>query len=382
VDNPKAEPPIVHASCILVKNQIIKFWPSNVLSAEFRSSVRNGLLSIVFGAKASIPTSLIDAIQFIASKDYPDAWPTFLNDLRSKCHFEQPIHALRLFELLDAAFFFLRKGTKSDSLLVQILDLTNIFGLPLLSCISNSRDFLLSADISGSFRHHMNILYHGFSFYRSLISFDIPQLFEDRSADLFTAIIDILSSSKEKQDAPIFDKLIGSISEVLCIYSTMFEEDFENLPEISRIVLSLVAKSQDNQLESTPSLIRFISSVVNKESVKSSFRDSLPLLLQFVVLPNLSMERFDVSSFENEPLDFVRNELACILEQTSLLNSIYCLTKALAESFSEQFTQLCEKLIQSLIGQPKSDWRSKEQAIRLFSIVGILEYSNEVPLSK
>lgn len=377
-----AEPALIQASSIFAKNRISTCWDSPEISIDIKSKVRELLLRLLFETKGEVPNAIYDSLATIAQLDYPGTWPNYLRDLSGKCQVLNIDHDLKLFRVLDSSFSFLRRAPKTDSILICVLEITNIFGHHFVQslCKYSTSDYLQL--LSDSSYKHIDLLTHVFSFYRSLISFDIPQFFIDNSLQIFNAIVSILScwahaNEMSKKVREKYDKLIGSIAELCHHYALLFEDDFEKLPEIVELSISIVSTTSC-KLDSTPLLIKFISSVVGKEILRASFLNSIEFILERVILSNLNFEESELHLIEDDPLEFVRGDIVVFSDENHLSHAIYTLIKCFMTNFPDRFSDISLSCVDSLIASSRSDWRSLEKAIRLFCFLSILEYSCEV----
>ena len=367
---------VFNCACVLLKNLIQKHWAEISPNEPRKDDARSLLLEILFKMPRKVPASLMECIRLVSESDYPKYWPSFLESLRASAESldqSYPKNVTVLFSILDHCFEYLRRSSKTDLVIMEVIDITKMFGPQIVSNLTESKSFL--NDDTSSDRLRMVI--HTLSLYRSIISFDIPQYFVDHSSELFQyfhyALCDLGTS--QLLDEPR-DSIINSIMEILTLYANMFEDDIEILPTLAELSLSIIVVQSGRSSKSLISTLRFISAIINKDSIRASFENSLELIVDKIIVPNLRNNEDDLELLDESPIEFVRSMINFSPED-NLKDAVMSLIHSLIDVFPEKASVCMSNNVKSIINS-RSEQKQLAQAIKLFTSSYVLDYKPEV----
>lgn len=136
--------------------------------------------------------------------------------------------------------------------------------------------------------------------------------------------------------------------------------------------------------------LRFISTAIRTGYYKELFsaRDTISSLVEGVVVPNVALREHDVEQFEDDPLEFIRLDLAVSATGTDLATRRQAaadVLKALVSSGLEaEATEIVGAWINKGLGeytQNKEDnWKAKDSAVYLLTAVATRGSTTQVGL--
>lgn len=153
----------------------------------------------------------------------------------------------------------------------------------------------------------------------SLSSQDIPAYFEDHLGEFMNILSKYLVfrnpllSSASEDDPSIVEKVQTSICEIVYLYCLRYEEEFVMLPKLVEQLLQLLSTtSMAPKYDLLISMALSVITVVAKRPQNSSLFDTpetLTVIAEKIVLPNIQLRDSDEEQFNEEPLEFVRHDI-------------------------------------------------------------------------
>jgi exportin-2 (importin alpha re-exporter) len=123
--------------------------------------------------------------------------------------------------------------------------------------------------------------------------------------------------------------------------------------------------------------LRFISGAIRCGYYKSLFssRDTIYNLVQGVVVPNVVLREHDIEQFEDDPLDFIRVDLAVSATGTDLATrrqaAADILQSLVSSGYEADTTEIVGLLINTGLSEyaqnKEKNWKSKDSAIYLLT---------------
>ena len=224
----------------------------------------------------------------------------------------------------------------------------------------------------------MNLLY-------DLSVQDLPPIFEDHFAAITSLLHryisyhnDLLATEDDSQASPL-ELVKSNVFEVLGLYAQKFEEEFS--PHVGPFVESswnlLTAIGSENKYDILVSkALGFLTSVTHSQKNAESFNNEAiaSQVLEKVILPNMVLRDSDVDLFEDEPIEFIRNDLEGSDSETRRRAATDFL-KQLLTHFPHMITSLAFRYVDHFLSEcaqnPKANWKSKDTAIYLFSSIAV-----------
>lgn len=134
--------------------------------------------------------------------------------------------------------------------------------------------------------------------------------------------------------------------------------------------------------------LRFISSAIRTGYYRELFsaQDTIPSLVQGVVVPNVTLREHDVEQFEDDPLEFIRLDLAVASTGSDLATrrqaAADVLQALVSTGFESEATNIVGTWITSGLAEYESNkaenWKAKDSAIYLLTAVATRGSTSQV----
>ena len=214
---------------------------------------------------------------------------------------------------------------------------------------------------------------------------DLPPIFEENLAAIMSLLHkyviyqnEMLQSFDDSQPGPL-ESVKSDIFEVLGLYAQKFDEEFS--PHVGQFVESswnlLITVGTEPKYDLLVSkALGFLTSVTHSRTHAQSFNnDSVAgQVIEKVILPNIVLRDSDVELFEDEPIEFIRNDLEGLDSETRRRAATDFL-KQLSAQFPQLITNLLLRYIHHFLTEyskdPQTNWKSKDTAVYLFSSIAV-----------
>ena len=214
---------------------------------------------------------------------------------------------------------------------------------------------------------------------------DLPPIFEENFAAITSLLHryisyqnDLLRTSEDGQASPL-ELVKSDIFEVLSLYAQKYEEEIGPhvgpFLESSWNLLNTVGSESKYDILVSKAL-GFLTSVTHSQKHAQSFNDETiaSQVVEKVVLPNVVLRDSDVELFEEEPIEFIRNDLEGSDAETRRRAATDFL-KQLSAHFPQMVTSLVFKYINHFLSEfsrnPRANWKSKDTATYLFISIAV-----------
>lgn len=209
---------------------------------------------------------------------------------------------------------------------------------------------------------------------------DLPPIFEDNFGAIMSLLhkyvifqSDLLETNDESQAGPL-ELVKSEIFMALSLYAQKFDEDFS--PHVGEFVESswnlLTTIGSETKYDILVSrALGFLTSVTNNQKHAQNFNDEViaSQVIEKVILPNIILRDSDVELLEDDPIEFIRNDLEGLDSETRRRAATDFLKQLLAH-FPQMVTNLVFRYIHHFLSEysvnPKANWKSKDTAIYLF----------------
>ena len=212
---------------------------------------------------------------------------------------------------------------------------------------------------------------------------DLPPAFEDSLSGISSLLHKyltydnpLLNTDDESESGPL-EFVKAGICEVLVLYTQKYEDVFGSL--LGQFITStwnlLTTIGPETKYDILVSkALHFLTAIASNKEHAASFNneETLGSIVEKVILPNLSLRDSDIELFEDEPIEFIRRDLEGSDSDTRRRAATDFLGK-LMEQFDQLVTTVVSRYIQHYLADfdksPKSNWKSKDTAVYLFSSI-------------
>ncbi|EIN12120.1 importin alpha re-exporter [Punctularia strigosozonata HHB-11173 SS5] len=394
------------AGSVYLKNTVKNRWDDETdtpISPSDKDAIRTEIIPAMItlssaGDKAS-RTQIADAVSIIASFDFPEQWPQLITQLVSSLSESDYSVNVGVLETAHSIFRPWRSAVRSDALFSTINLVLAGFMQPFLNLFRHTSSILLSTipTVSGQALQTVaqaqslatDVIY-------DLTCQDLPPDVEDNFAEffgpngLFLRFLAWknaeLSGDPDDTTPSLSSQIKTGILEISEMYTKLYPEMMQSshaVPSIVRAVWDLIGAGQLNGVGDdglVSQALRFISATIRSGHYKDLFgsQETITGLVQGVVVPNVGLREHEVEQFEDDPLEFIRQDLALPSLGTSdaptRRQAAADVVRALVASGLEaETTRIVGQWITSGLTEyhsnPSQNWKAKDSAIYLLTAV-------------
>eukprot|EP00118_Oscarella_pearsei_P025556 m.308373 g.308373 ORF g.308373 m.308373 type:complete len:973 (+) comp43881_c0_seq1:68-2986(+) len=372
-------------AAITFKNYVKRNWriiedqPNKVCLAD-RDTVRSTIVGLMLKTPERIQVQLSEAISIIGREDFPNKWPELLDQLVAK--FESAdFHVINgVLKTAHSLFRRYRHELKSQELWLEIKLVLDKFCIPLTQLFQN---LMALAGQHSADPVALKIIFSSLTLvckiFFSLNYQDLPEFFEDNMATwmdnfytLLTSQNQLLQSEDEDEAGPL-ELIKSQICDNVAMYAQKYDEEFE--PYLARFVTAawelLVNTGPQIKYDLlTSNAIEFLANVADRPQSKQLFEneDTLRNICEKVVLQNMRFRDTDEELFEDNPEEFIRQDLEGSDVDTRRRASCD-LVRSLCKYFEAPVTEIFSAYVSSLLAKyaenPVENWVLKDASIFL-----------------
>lgn len=383
------------AAAIAFKNFIRRNWhydpadetsdQTDKIDLEQRNLIKQHITKFMLESPSHIQRQLSEAITIIGQSDFPDKWPTLIVELETflKSN-EQSFSSIQgALQTAHSIFRKYRYEFQSDRLWSEIKLVINHFAHPFTE---RFRDLVAATKNVPQETQKLTPIYQSLllctKIYRSLITQDLPEFFEDRLDEWLPLFIELLNAQEKLVDAPsVIEDMKSEICEIASLFVQRYA-DTENFKEYAQSFAQniwnlLVTTGQDLHHDTLVSTaIRYLVTVAERTESRSLFQDAnvLNLLCQRVIIPNLTLREIDEELFEDDPDEYVKRDIEgsdVDTRRRAACDLVQVLSKFLETQMIEIFGRYIEEMLRSYETNQATNWRHKDLAIFLYSAMAI-----------
>lgn len=377
------------ASAIAFKNLVKKHWrrtsdTSTKISDQDRVEVKKVIVSLMLRMPAVLQKQLSDAISVIGGEDFPDHWKDLIpemigyftgNDFNAINGVLQTAHSL---------FKRYRHEFKSQELWKEIKYVLGEFAENFSSL------FLRIIQLAGEHTQNKAILKVLFTslllickvFY-SLICQELPDEFAEAKLEPWMNNFHLLLTTDNKliddddDDEPGTLELIKSqICECASLFAQKYDEDFQPyLPKFVDAIWHLLVTTDIRVKHDVlvSNAIAFLASVAERPGYKDLFAEegTLRSICEKVIVPNMHFRDSDEELFEDNPEEYVRQDLEGSNVDTrrfAACNLVRALCRYNEAAVMSIFTAYINALLQE---HASGKWKAKDTALYLVSALAM-----------
>ncbi|KAI9569377.1 armadillo-type protein [Boletus coccyginus] len=326
--------PVRLAGGIYLKNIAKLRWEEDVAplpdqdKATLRAQLLPAMIALSHPADKSVRAQIAESVALIAELDFPSKWPDLIDQLVLSLSPTEYNINLGVLETAHSIFRHWRSQVRSDALYTEINLVLDRFVAPFLGLFRQSATLLLGTpppniDVVAQAQILLADIFYDFTCH------DLPPAIEDAHDEFFAPTTgwfqrfltwDPPELRKDPDDATpsLPARLKTVIFEITELYIKLYPDQLAKSPAIEHFVQTVWQLVGSNNLPNVADdnlvsqALRFISTAIRSGYYKSLFssRDVISSLVQGVVVPNISLRTHDIEQFEDDPLEFIRLDLA------------------------------------------------------------------------
>lgn len=381
--------PVRLGASVFFKNMVKKHWAEeNFFNPEDKVQIKAIIVSLMLSVPKGIQKQLAAAVELISDVDFPEGWPNLLPELVAKLETQDYRIINGVLHTAASIFKRYRHQMKSPPVLKELQYVLAIFQAPLLRLFGTTSALVDSNQSNPKalvpYLQAINLMV---GIFYALNCIDLPEFFEENITEWMSLFRKYLLSDytapelvgDEDDEKPgILHKIQAGICQSLNLYIGKYEEEFEPfyqtfVKDIWTLVLKLSQEPKFDPLATAS--IQFLTSVstsVHWELFKE--QDTLKMICERIVIPNMRLREIDLEMFEDQPVEFIRRDIEGSDTDTRRRAATE-LVKGLRKHFEKETTEISSAYISSMLQEytsnPQSHWIAKDVAIYLVSALAV-----------
>ncbi|KAI9208245.1 cse1l protein [Polychytrium aggregatum] len=371
------------SSAVYFKNYVKKHWPNDgapddKIHQDDRTNIKRICVDLMIALPQKLQIQISEAIALIADCDFPDKWLDLVDILVSKLNMVDFNVNIGVLQTAHSIFKRWRSQFRSNALFADIKFVLERFAAPFLQ-LFQAVDSLIDSSKADekNLRVLFEVLYLITEIFYDLNCQDLPEFFEDNHAEFMRLLHKylvyqnpLLASSDD--EAGHLEKVKTSICEIIQLYADRYADDFKTLPNFTETVCGLLAAtSSEAKYDSLVSHgLFFLTTVVKATESRTLFQNVavLQTICEKVILPNIELRDSDEELFEDDPIDYIRQDLEGSDSHTrrrAAVDLIRGLLEHFAQPVTKLFTQYIDVQIQKYNQNRQQNWKSYDSALYL-----------------
>lgn len=379
------------AGALFFKNFIKRKWidedGNHLLSPNSVELIKKEIVPLMITLPNNLQIQIGEAISEIADSDFPQRWPTLLNDLASRLSADDMVTNKGVLIVAHSIFKRWRPLFRSDELFLEIKAVLDAFVVPFLNLLK-SVDEQISKNENNEAALNLlfDVLLVLVKLYYDFNCQDIPEFFEDNIVTgmgilhKYLAYTNpLLDDPDETEQAGVLIKVKSSIQELVQLYTARYEDVFgpmiNEFIQITWNLLTSMSTEPKYDILVSKSL-SFLSAVSRIPKYFEVFDNEFAMnnVAEQIILPNVMLRESDIELFEDDPIEYIRRDLegsdtdtrrrAC----TDFLKELKSKNEQLVTNV---FLAHIEKFFALYQSDPSSNWRYKDLCVFLFTALAI-----------
>ncbi|KAJ1675939.1 importin-alpha export receptor [Spiromyces aspiralis] len=397
----QGDPTVSFAAALYFKNYIKRLWPQDENTEDFivkadRDVIKSEIVGLMVSLDPRLQLQVSEAMSVIADNDFPANWPNLIHNLISKLSRDNYKANNAVLQAAHTVFKRWRSEFRSDLLFSEIKFVLEQFCQPYMDFFFSTHD-LIQAHAQD--KPALDVLLKSLSLlcdiYYDLNCQDLPEFFEDNMPQFMDKFHFYLTYSNplvesDDEDSPgLLEELKAVICEILTLYAQRYEEDFKQLQQFVQTVWNMMTSMGPEQKYDTLVCkgINFLRTVVKNPRHKDLFSapETLSLICQKIVLPNMALSTADEELFEDDPMQYVQRD-SDGSEVDTRRKAASDLVRGLLEQFNAPTTQAMSQYVQNNLrnyaANPAQNWKDKDIAIFMVFSVAIISSNHLLGVTK
>ncbi|EMR63540.1 putative chromosome segregation protein [Eutypa lata UCREL1] len=341
------------------------------------NTIKQELIGLMIVCPATIQTQLGEAISIIADSDFWERWNTLVRDLVSRFTPADSKVNNGVLEVAHSIFVRWRPLFRSDDLFTEINHVLETFAVPFLELLfATDQQIQANAGNKDALKGYFDTLSLLTRVFYDLSCQDMPPQFESNLEQISTLFHKYLTyenkllETDDDSEAGIIETVKADICEVLELYVTKYDDDFNRYTQVFissawTLLSSIGPETKYDNLVSKA--LHFLTAIAGTQQHATAFQNEAILseVVEKVVVPNVALRESDLELFEDEPIEYIRRDLEGS-DTDSRRRAATDFLRKLQERFEELVTRVAGKYISHYLEQGKTDWKHKDTAISLF----------------
>ncbi|GLB42771.1 putative importin alpha re-exporter [Lyophyllum shimeji] len=371
--------------------------------AALRSELVPAMLALSNPADKAVRAQVAESVALIAELDFPEKWTDLIDQLVASLSPTDYNVNIGVLQTAHSIFGQWRAHVRSDQLFSEINLVLSKFIVPFLQLFRQTASLLLTTPSpnpalttpTANYALLAQAMVLLIDIFYDFTCQDLPPAIEDAHAEFFApgtgwfhAFLAWdpaeLRGDPEEATPSLPSQIKTGILEIAELYIKLYPDQLQQSPAVEALVQAVWALVGANKLPGVAddSLVsqslRFISTAIRSGYYKPLFssRDTISSLVQGVVVPNVALREHDVEQFEDDPLEWIRLDLALPLAgaadtATRRQAAADVLQALVGSGYEAETTEIVGAWIGTGLAEYSKDregmWRSKDSAVYLLT---------------
>ncbi|KAG2007419.1 importin alpha re-exporter [Coprinopsis cinerea AmutBmut pab1-1] len=371
--------------------------------AALRSQLVPAMITLSNPADKAVRAQIAESVALIAELDFPEKWPDLIDQLRSSLSLTDYNVNVGVLETAHSIFRQWRSQVRSDQLFTEINLVLGKFVQPFLELFKQTASVLVNPSSNtaltsptSNYALLAQAMVLLIDIFFDFTCQDLPPAIEDSYDDFFdpnrgwfqvllTWDPAELKGDPDDSTPSLPSQIKAGILEIAELFIKLYADQLQRSPAVPKFVEHVWSLIGSNKLPSVADdgvvsqSLRFISTAIRSGFYKDLFgsRQTISQLIEGVVIPNISMRESDVEQFEDDPLEFIRLDLALSATGTDLGTRRHAAADVLqalvGAGFESETTEIVGNWINQGLSQyqtnKEANWKAKDSAIFLLTAI-------------
>ncbi|KAK3944125.1 CAS/CSE protein [Diplogelasinospora grovesii] len=346
------------------------------LPQEEVQTIKRELVGLMISSPPTIQTQLGEAISIIADSDFWERWDTLTKDLVSRLSTTDPKVTNGVLEVAHSIFVRWRPLFQSNELNKEVLHVVDTFGDSFIQMLGVAdQQIEANKGNAAALKGWLETMSLLIKIFYDLSCQDLPSVIESNLQSITMILHKYLSYTNsifddEDDEVTPLEALKADICDALQLYTNKYDDDFgvyvhEFTNNVWNVLSSVGPQKRYDLL--TSKALHFLTAVASVPRHAEIFNNEqvLGTIVEKVILPNVALRETDIEMFEDEPIEFIRQDLEGSDTESRRRAATDFLRKLLA-NFEMLVTQVVFKYISHYLALGKTDWKAKDTAVYLF----------------
>ncbi|KAM3139477.1 hypothetical protein pb186bvf_008502 [Paramecium bursaria] len=255
--------------------------------------LKKNLIMVYVKAPQSISIQLRESLLYLIQKEYPLNWMEFINEVGQ---------ALLIPEFTYKILKLVRKFTNKYSYLGR----SDPLYLEINQTCDGLHNPLIQLAILQTQRPDFKNLHQLLKIFYNLNYQDLHPAFEE-NIQQWMEFLKYVLTIQGFQQSEIF-KSKGAALQCVLLYTTRYKEDFKDIVNMFCQEIWAICASDQKMIGNekiTSNALKYFKALVNSKDMTQFFQSNVPLLMQHLIIPYISIGKNEADLFQSEPSSFI-----------------------------------------------------------------------------
>lgn len=364
--------------------------------AALRAQLVPAMLALSNPADKAIRAQVAESVSLVAELDFPAKWENLIDQLVSSLSMTDYNTNVGVLQTAHSIFRQWRAHVRSDELYSEINLVLSKFMTPFLQLFKQTAQLLLATAPAANYALVAQSMVLLIDIFYDFTCHDLPPAIEDTHEEFFGPTsgwfqvflgwdLAELRGDPDDTTPSLPSQIKAGILEIAELFIKLYPDQLQKSPAVETLVQNVWNLVGSNKLPGVADdalvsqSLRFISTAIRSGYYKTLFSspDTISSLVQGVVVPNVALREHDVEQFEDDPLEFIRLDLAHSSTGSDLSTrrqaAADVLQALVGSGYEAETTQIVGQWITTGLSEYEANkaqnWKAKDSAVYLLTAV-------------